>query len=92
MQCQGIESDPSSEDLNCQRDVLMAVLEVHPSHLTEAELVREYAEQPDDFRSRDAFGRAIRDLAGAGLVHRSGEFVLPTRAAVRIKELWGLIG
>jgi hypothetical protein len=92
MQHQGIESDPASEDAAHERRVLMAVLEVHPGQITESELVREYADQPGDFRTRDGFLRAIRDLAKVGLLHRNGEFVLPTRAAVRIKELWGVLG
>lgn len=92
MQHQGIGSDPASEDANYERTVLMAILEVHPGQSSEAELVREYADHPEDFASRDAFERAIRDLVAVGLLHRSGEFVLPTRAAVRVKELWGLLG
>jgi hypothetical protein len=29
----------------------------------------------------------VRDLAGAGLLHRHDSFVLPTRAALRFHEL-----
>jgi hypothetical protein len=85
------ERGPAGEDAKCERAVLMAVLETHPTQITEAELIREYAD-PDDFGMRDAFGRAVRDLVGVGLLHRSGDFVLPTRAAIRIKELWGVLG
>ena len=31
----------------------------------------------------------MRDLAGAGLLHRSESLVLPTRAALRFDELLG---
>jgi hypothetical protein len=86
------EHGTSGEDAKFERAVLMAVLETHPTHLTEAELIREHADDPDDLGTRDAFGRAVRDLIGVGLLHRSGDFVLPTRAAVRIKELWGVLG
>lgn len=92
MQHQGIDTTTASEDAVRERNVLMAVLEVHPGQLTEEELVREFADSPEEFRSRDGFSRATRDLVAVGLLHRCGQFVLPTRAAVRIKELWGLLG
>jgi len=92
MQDHSTESSPAEDDAKYERAVLMAVLETHPTQITEAELVREYAGDSEDFATHDAFGRAVRDLVGVGLLHRSGDFVLPTRAAVRIKELWGVLG
>jgi len=86
------ESDPAREDPQYERVVLTAVLETHPAQITEAELVREHTGGPEDFATRDAFERAVRDLVGVGLLHRSSGFVLPTRAAVRVKELWGVLG
>lgn len=44
------------------------------------EIVRELGNQPD---AEDAIGRLTR----AALVHRSGSFVFPTRAARRANEL-----
>lgn len=85
------EPATAQDDAKYERIVLTAVLETHPTQIAEAELIREYAD-PDDFGMRDAFGRAVRDLVGVGLLHRSGDFVLPTRAAVRVKELWGVLG
>jgi len=85
------EGGLAEEDAKYERAVLMAVLETHPTQVTEAELIREYAGDPADFATCDAFGRAVRDLVGVGLLHRNGDFVLPTRAAVRVKELWGLL-
>ena len=38
----------------------------------------------------DQIERAIRDLIRAGLVHRNGEFLLPTRAAVQSHDLHDL--
>jgi hypothetical protein len=29
----------------------------------------------------------VRDLVGAGLLHRQGVFVLPTRAALRFEQI-----
>jgi hypothetical protein len=80
----------AEEDAAHERIVLSAVLEVHPGQITEAELVREHADDPSS--ARDAFERAIADLTGVGLLHRQGDFVLPTRAALRVKELWGVLG
>lgn len=40
---------------------------------------------------QDAVRNAIRELVRAGLLHRSGEVVLPTQAAVQLKELFGVI-
>lgn len=82
--------DPSSslsDDINTQSAVLSTVLLEHPTQLTVAELTRELAEDPDDFHQRDAIKRAVRDLAGVGLLHRQGIFVLPTRAALYYAQL-----
>ena len=55
------------------------------SRLTE--LVRELTDTPDDFASRDRIEIAVQQLARAGLLHRHGQFVLPTRALLRAIEL-----
>jgi hypothetical protein len=38
------------------------------------------------FAERDAVERALRELEAAGLLHR-GDFVTPTRAALRLSQL-----
>ena len=58
-----------------------------PPSLTLAELTRELSEDPEHPAQRDAVDRALRDLAGSGLLHRHGSFVLPTRAALRFDRL-----
>lgn len=76
------------EDDAVQAAVLMQVLALHPDQLTFDELRREMTGDADqEFAERDAFERAVRDLAGAGLLRREGESVLPTRAAIRF---WAL--
>ena len=40
-----------------------------------------------EFGERDRIDNAIRDLVGAGLLHRHGPFVFATHAAVRLNEL-----
>jgi hypothetical protein len=67
--------------------VLRQLLDLHPTRLTVAELVRELDSDGGSFAGRDAVERAVRDLAAAGLLHRGTDFVTPTRAALRFNEL-----
>ena len=87
-----------AEDESVESAVLHQLLELHPTRLTLAELVREMAGDSgggrsaggDDgggFAERDAVERAVRDLSAAGLLHRGDQFVEPTRAALRFSAL-----
>jgi hypothetical protein len=80
-----------AEDESVESAVLHQLLELHPARLTLAELIREIAggDRGDGggFAERDAVERAVRDLSAAGLVHRSEQFVEPTRAALRFSDL-----
>jgi hypothetical protein len=67
--------------------VLTVLLDLHPTQLTLEELVREVAGEDARFAERDAIERAVRDLGGAGLLHRVEERTFPTRAALRFNEL-----
>jgi hypothetical protein len=77
----------SSPEDRLQEAVLAVVLDAHPAQLAIDELVRELSEDRDDFARGDAINNAIRDLVGAGLLHRHDAFVFATRAAVRFSEL-----
>lgn len=80
------------EDEREQVAVLHQVLELHPAALTQDELIRELTGGgPRDFDEMEWVQRAVRELAGFGLLHRLGEeeAVRPTRAAVRYFELTG---
>jgi predicted transcriptional regulator len=77
------------EDRAEESAVLQHVLALHPAATTVEELVRELDPDRDSFSRRDAVERAVRDLAGAGLLHRSESLVLPTRAALRFDQLLG---
>jgi hypothetical protein len=66
------------------------MLRAYPAQLTITELVRELTAASDDFEVCDATESAIRELLAAGLLHRSGEFIVPARAAVRMAELFDL--
>jgi hypothetical protein len=85
----GKTATTAQEDAKAQLAVLLLTLEHHPGQLTVAELVREIAANPADFAQADAVERAVGDLVGAGLLHRNGDFALPSRAALRFDELAG---
>jgi hypothetical protein len=72
---------PDSKDADWQRAVLFLLLGEYPEQLTEAELALALLTDPLEFSGRDALERAVRDLAGAGLLHRHCGFVLPSKAA-----------
>jgi hypothetical protein len=67
--------------------VIQHLLDAHPSQLTMAELIRELSGEAPAFAERDALERAVRDLAGVGLLHGRAELLTPTRAALRLSEL-----
>jgi predicted transcriptional regulator len=79
----------AGEDAEVEATVLRQLLLLHPGQVTVGELIRDIAADPDEFADRDAIERAVRDLARSGLVHRNGEFAIPSRAALRFNELLG---
>lgn len=78
---------PAHQDAATESAVLQHVLAVHPGQVTVSELARELGGEAGGFAGRDAIERAVRDLAGAGLLHRHDSFVFPTRAAIRFDQL-----
>lgn len=87
-----MDRDPSghtnkAQDLRDQAVVLTQVLALHPVHLTVPELIREVVAGSADFKSQDRYERAVRDLAGAGLLHVAAGLVTPTRAALLFNSL-----
>jgi len=77
----------SDEDDAVQLALLTKVLALHPTQLSLVELTRELSAMPEQFAERDRVEQALQDLTGAGLLHRNGSFVTPTRAALRFEEL-----
>lgn len=77
----------AAEDIKDRARVLREVLDLYPETLTLDELVRELTVDSVEFQERDRVQRAVRDLVAGGLVHRVGDLVLPTRAAVNFHEL-----
>ena len=76
-----------AEDETVEAAVLRQLLELHPTRLTPAELVRELGGDRGGFAERDAVERAVRELRAVGLLHGAGDFVEPTRAALRFSDL-----
>lgn len=76
-----------AEDEGVESAVLRQLLDLHPTHLTLAELMRELGSDGGSFADQDAVERAVRDLAAVGLLHKGADFVTPTRAALRFSEL-----
>lgn len=86
----GLATTTWDEDNREQWTVLRQVLELQPTTLAQDELIREInCGRPRSFAEVDRVERAIRELAGTGLVHRPGEdeMVKPTRSAIRYFEL-----
>jgi hypothetical protein len=78
------------EDARVESALLQRVLDLHPARMTDAELVRDLAGADADFGARDGVERAIRELSGAGLLHRGDDgLITPTRAALHFGELLG---
>jgi hypothetical protein len=78
---------PAAQDTADQELVLLHVLETYPTHLRLSELTLEVTGGSTEFEDRDRIERAVRDLAGAGLLFRSEALVLPTRSAIRFHEI-----
>lgn len=70
--------------------LLHHVLDEDPTLLSRSDLIRELADDPDDWAQRDAVERAISELVKQGLLRRLDDFVLPTRPAVHGRLLGGL--
>jgi hypothetical protein len=79
----------NEEDAKIEAAVLRQLIVLHPIQLTLDEVVREVAGEEEGFALRDAVERAVRELVAAGLAHRSGDVVRPSRAALRCEELLG---
>jgi hypothetical protein len=77
----------AAEDRRTQSVVLALLLEEHPAQLALSELKLALNGERQDFPDNDRVARAVRDLVGAGLLHRAGPFVVPSRAALHFDRL-----
>ncbi len=76
-----------AEDENVEAAVLQQLLDLHPTRLTLAELIRELGGEHAGFAERDSVERAVRSLSATGLLHEGEGLLAPTRAALRFSEL-----
>lgn len=74
-------------DRHVRQAILALLLEVHPAQRSLEELLREMTDEPTAVPARVRVEDAVRDLVGAGLVHRHGSFFFATNAAVHFDEL-----
>ena len=72
--------EPGPQDV-LEHGLLHEVLARHPAQLTFDELVRMLGEE------RFLVEDAVASLVGDGLLHRHGDFIVASRAAVRFDEL-----
>ncbi len=86
---QAIEENKTTwaEDESVEGAVLQQLIDLHPTRLTLAELVRELGGEHAGFAERDSVERAVRSLTATGLAHEGEGFVAPSRAALRFSEL-----
>lgn len=77
----------AQQDAREEGRVLREVLAIYPGAMTLDELIRELTIDSAEFTEQDRIRRAVRDLTGAGLIHRVGDLVLPSRAAVNFHSL-----
>jgi hypothetical protein len=66
--------------------VLRRVLDLHPAHLAERELILLLVGDALALRY-ETFGVAIEALVADGLLSREGDSIRPTRAALRAEEV-----
>jgi hypothetical protein len=80
-------SSPAREDRKAESAVLALLLDEHPTRLTMDELILVLHADPERGDPEDAGQRAVRELVGAGLIHRDGRFMAPSRAALYFAAL-----
>jgi hypothetical protein len=77
----------SVEDDAYEQAVLAHVLISQPTVLRLCDLIREVKPGIGDGNPREAVERAVRELIKVGLLHRQGECILPTPAAVYVRGM-----
>ena len=80
-------SSPAGADKRTESAVLALLLDEHPARLTLDELILVLHADPERGDPEDAGHRAVRELVGAGLVHREGRFLSPSRAVLYFAAL-----
>ncbi len=79
----------AARDARTENAVLTFLLDEHPTRLTLGELSLVLNADPRLDDPDDAAERAVRELVGAGLIHKDGRFLAPSRAALYFERLRG---
>jgi hypothetical protein len=75
------------DDAAIEAAVLQLLLALYPAQVTFEELLRMMTMDETDFGQRDTAEQAVEELAASGLMHRNGDLLIPSRAAVRCDQL-----
>lgn len=78
---------PAANDDREQEAILDHLLCEHPDQLTVGELIQEFTRGEGDISYVRQIEHCVAELTGAGLIHREGEAIRPTRAALRFHRL-----
>lgn len=70
------DDDPRHDDDSADSDVMRSLMDAYPALMTVEEIRRDLRES-EAWRLTDSINR----LDSAGLIHRFGDFIYPTRAA-----------
>jgi len=86
----GDRSTAQRQDDAIEFAVVAHLAHLHPVQLTVQEAIRELAD--GSIPGADPIGvqDAIRSLTRAGLLRRHGACIVPTRATLRLVQLWGV--
>jgi hypothetical protein len=76
-----------AQDRAAEAATLDRVLWLHPTHLTQPELLLNLYAGDGDERTTEMFERAIRDLVADGLLRIDGDSIVPTLPALRSDEI-----
>jgi hypothetical protein len=67
------------DERKVEDQILRLLLEEHPAQVTRSEIEVALNCGSQTFAERDAIERALLELVGHGLLHRHGDFFLPSR-------------
>lgn len=81
------QRSPAQEEIHTQRQVLQLVLHAYPELFSKSDLEREMLASLQNFGDRDTIARAVFGLAAVGLLHCCGPVIVPSRAALRLREM-----
>lgn len=79
--------DIAQEEIRTENAVLSLLIDEHPVRLTLDEIALVLHGEPRLTDPEDAAEQAAYRLYSFGLIHRDGNFLLPTRAALRFELL-----